>query len=390
VPARRIAWICPYLPAPENSGGRIRIAKLARTFSSDELHLYARLAPDDPDVPADGLIPWQSIHAERAAPPRWPTWVVPQVALSFPQEVKAALHAHDRDRPFDAVIVEHCYSGHALPSFSRAVVVLSEHNVESEYWRRAIRARPKSALRNTLEYWRWRRFELAMWKRADAITVVSEGDRVRVQQVRSDTGLLVPNGVEPDDYRFIPPSRRTGRAILFVGVLSYLPNIEAACMLARHVLPRIRARFPDATLTLAGRDPHARVRALAGAGVRVTGTLPSIASVYDEHAAFANPIAFGAGSSLKILEPLVAGLPLVGTAFSARGFHLGHGTHYQEANTAEAMAEALCAVLANPSGFDAMAERARLLALRHTWSQIGARYADVVEHAIDSKRRLAA
>jgi polysaccharide biosynthesis protein PslH len=384
----RIAWVCPYLPAPENSGGRIRIAHMARAFAEHELHLYVRLAPDDPGE--DGyraLSPWRSIHAGRAKNPRLPELVVPALSLSFPGRVKRLLGEHDRAAPFDAVILEHCYSAHGLPAFRRAPLILSEHNIESQYWLRELRSGPFRALKHGMRYLRWRRFETELWKRVDAITVVSEGDRGLVQRVRPDTAVVMPNGIAIDDYPFVPPSRRRGRAILFSGVMSYLPNIEAAETLAQAVLPLVLRRFPDATLTLAGRDPHERVRALAGASVKVTGTVPKIAALFDEHRAFANPIAFGAGSSLKALEPLASGLPMVASPFGVRGYGLEPETHFVEATTPERMAEGLCRVLEQPAAFDAMAERARLIAERYAWSDICRRFAQLVERTVESKRR---
>jgi polysaccharide biosynthesis protein PslH len=387
----RIAWVCPYLPAPENSGGRIRIANMARAFGDDELHLYLRLASDDPDAKACvGLSPWRSIHGRRAKFPRIPELVVPAVPLSFPPQVKRLLAEHDRVEPFDAVILEHCYSAHALPDFRRAALILCEHNVESEYWLREMRSRPKGALKNGVTYLRWRRFESAVWQKADAIAVVSEIDRMRVQEVRPDTGVVIPNGISIENYSFIPPSRRRGRSILFVGLLSYLPNIEAAQTLAEGVLPLVRRHFPDATLTLAGRDPHKRVRALASSSVHVTGTVPNIAALFDQHAAFANPIAFGAGSSLKALEPLAAGLPMVGSPFAVRGYGLQPGTHYVQANTPDQLADALCRVLAEPASLDGMARNARQVAERYAWSGIREEFAALVRRTVDSKRQVAA
>ena len=387
----RIAWVCPYLPAPENSGGRIRIANMARAFGDDELHLYLRLASDDPDAGVcTGLSPWRSIHGGRAKFPLLPELVVPALPLSFPSWIKRLLAKHDREDPFDAVILEHCYSAHALPEFRRAALILCEHNVESEYWLREMRSMPKRALKNGFSYLRWRRFEAAVWQKADAIAVVSEVDRVRVQEVRPDTGIVIPNGISIENYRFIPPSQRKGRAILFVGLLSYLPNIEAAQTLAEGVLPLVQRHFPDATLTLAGRDPHKKVRALASPSVHVTGTVPNIAALFDQHAAFANPIAFGAGSSLKALEPLAAGLPTVGSPFAVRGFGLQPGTHYIQANTPDQLADALCRVLARPAELDPMATSARKIAERYAWSGIRADFAALVRRTVDAKRRVAA
>src|SRR5688572_13403095 len=191
----RIAWLTPYLPAPENSGGRIRVANLARAFAGDELHLYARHAGDDPELEQLDLAQWHSVHARRDVWPRSPELVTPHLPLSFPRAVKDLLGRHDRERPFDAVILEHCYSAHALPAFERAAVIVNEQNVESEYWLRAVRSRPQAAVKNMLAYWRWRRFETNVWRSADAIAVVSEKDRQRVREVRPDTGVVIPNGI---------------------------------------------------------------------------------------------------------------------------------------------------------------------------------------------------
>jgi glycosyltransferase involved in cell wall biosynthesis len=379
----RIAWLSPYLPAPEDSGGRIRIANLARALAGEELHLYLRFSEDDPEQSTiTELAPWRKIHGVLSRWPRFKSPLMPGVPLSFPPEVKRLLAEHDAQQAFDAVVLEHCYSAHALPRLQRAAVILSEHNVESDYYLYAMRSQPRQALGNLLEYARWRRFERRTWLQADAITVVNERDRVRVQRLRPDTGIVVPNGIALEQYTFVPPSRRRGHALLFLGLLSYRPNIEAARLLARRVLPLVRRRFPDATLTLAGRDPHIDVRRLASDAVRVTGTVPSTAELFDSHAVFVNPIAFGGGSSLKVLEPLATGLPLVASAFAVRGYGLIPETHYFQAESPAQIARAVCRIFELRNSLDELAGAARRFAERYAWREIGPLFADVVAKAV--------
>lgn len=382
----RIAWLCPYLPTPENSGGRIRITNLARALAGEELHLYVRFAEDDPEPAAvRELAPWRMVHGERSKWPRGQPLLDPRLPFSFPEGVRQLLAEHDARQPYDAVVVEHCYSGAAVPSMRRAAVILSEHNVESDYYLHEIRRRPLDVLSGSLEYARWLRFERRMWRRADAITVVNERDRVRVQRIRPDTGVLVPNGIAIEKYAFIPPSRRAGHALLFVGLFSYRPNIEAARILARRVLPAVRRRFPDATLTLAGRDPHKDVRKLASNAVRVTGTVPNMAELFDSHAAFVNPVAFGGGSSLKVLEPLATGVPLVGSSFAVRGWGLVPGEHYFAAEGPEAIADTVCQVFERRNSLDDLAIRARKHVERYAWREIGPLFADVIRSAVAAR-----
>jgi glycosyltransferase involved in cell wall biosynthesis len=315
---------------------------------------------------------------------------MPALPLSFPRKLMKLVAHHDAENAFDALVIEHSYSAHGVPRLRKGAAVLSEHNVESQYWLHAMRSQPRVAFRHAMEYLRWRRYENAVWRTADAISVVSEADRVRVQRVRPDTGVVVPNGAAVETVVFRPPSEKSARAILFVGTLSYTPNVEAAKTLANLVMPRVRRRFPDATLTLAGRDPRDEVRRLASSSVRVTGTVADIAALYADHVAFASPIGFGGGSSLKVLETLAAGVPLVSSRFSVRGFELEPETHYLPGDTPEQLALALCRVLEQPRAFDEMAVRGRQLAERFAWSAVRKKFAGVVHDAVDAKRRAAA
>jgi polysaccharide biosynthesis protein PslH len=386
----RIAWVSPYLHTPENSGGRIRIANLARAFPNDELHLYARFSEDDPDprtIRPETFPPWRSIHGVRARWPRWPRPLTPRVALSFPPEVLDLLGEHDAREPFDAVVIDHCYGAHWVKPLRRAALILSEQNIESEFFKRAVRSRPRHALGSALDFLRWRRFEAGIWRSVDSVVVVSERDREQVRRVRPDTGCVVPNGIALDRYRFIPPSERRGNAILFLGMLSYKPNQEAAIVLAERVLPRVRRRIPDASLTLAGRDPLNAVRKLASDHVRVTGTIPDVAPLFDEHAAFAVPLSFGGGSSLKVLEALATGLPLVGSPFAVRGYDLEPEREYLSGRNPAELADQLCRVLERRAEFDELAARGRRVAEGYDWGAIGQRFADVVRASVEARRR---
>lgn len=379
----RVAWLTPYLPAPENSGGRIRIAAMARAFAGEDVELYTRLAPDDGDpavlLPPGGVHPWPRVHAARADGVWLPRLRVPEVALSFPRQLMDALGAAHARRPYDAVIAEHCYAMHGLPPLPGAALVLCEHNVESAYWRVRLSPRDPGTLRPWLA---WRAFERRAWRRADAITAVTAADARAIGAYIGRPVTHIANGIDLSRYAYRPASARRTPGILFVGTLSYDPNIAAARTLALGVMPAVWREHPQAVATLAGRDPSAEVRALAGPRVKVTGTLAEMAPVFEEQAVYVSMLDLGAGSSLKILEPLASGIPLVASPFAVRGFPLEADVHYLRAETAAEAAAHVRAVLAAPQRYDAMVARAAELARRYDWADLGRRFRGVVEDAV--------
>ncbi|MEQ8662768.1 MAG: glycosyltransferase family 4 protein, partial [Gammaproteobacteria bacterium] len=100
--------------------------------------------------------------------------------------------------------------------------------------------------------------------------VCSAADRERVRRdLAVDNVDVVPNAIVPPP-RYVPPPAQPH--LLFVGTYGYAPNRDAAEHLIDDIWPRIRARLPTATLTLAGAQSHLLKHARATpAGVVIAG-----------------------------------------------------------------------------------------------------------------------
>jgi glycosyltransferase involved in cell wall biosynthesis len=93
---------------------------------------------------------------------------------------------------------------------------------------------------------------------------------------------------------------------------------------------------------------------------------------------YANPLQEGAGTSLKVLEALASGLPLVSTACGVRGFPLQAPRDYLGAEEPADFARALLACLADPGARDAASIGGRVLAEAYDWDALGERFAAAV------------
>jgi glycosyltransferase involved in cell wall biosynthesis len=191
---------------------------------------------------------------------------------------------------------------------------------------------------------------------------VSEVDRETFER---DYGVervsAVPTGVDTDYFRPTGRVERRAHEIVFTGSMDWLPNEDAILWFAEAVLPLVRRRVPDATLTVVGRNPTPRVLALAGRGdgaVTVTGSVPDVRPYLERAAAFTVPIRIGGGTRLKIFEAMAMGKPVVSTAIGAEGLPVAHGETALLADEPQAMADALVSVLNDPESAAALGRRA--------------------------------
>jgi polysaccharide biosynthesis protein PslH len=160
---------------------------------------------------------------------------------------------------------------------------------------------------------------------------------------------VVSNGVQvPDSLGLEVQSKfRDLRPFaLFVGTMSYLPNSDAACYFARDILPLVRKVHPDLKFVIVGRDPDRRVRDLAASpGVFVMGAVPDAFDYFREAEVSVAPFRISQGFHNKIAESLAVGTPVVTTVRAMSGIGLSEREGLFVADTPEAFADRVSAVL---------------------------------------------
>ncbi|HEX4337933.1 MAG TPA: glycosyltransferase [Polyangiaceae bacterium] len=384
-----IALLAPYLPAPAHSGGRIRIHRFAEALAHHfDVHLFA--AVDEYEIRENLEMPelaaYAAVHIERKRQTILPAILRPaRVRTVTPRKLVEAFLCADRRTPFKVAVVEHSHAASTLQHGRRIPWLLDEHNVESDYAATRSGTTPSPAVRpfRDREIAALRRWEEALWKDASEVVCVSPEDALRVAEVRGRPTPVVPNGVATDEVPFKRPSERTGYEILFVGILEHPPNVVAARWLARDILPKVVEQEPRARLVLCGTRPARAVLDLAGERVTVTGRVPSVVPFLERAAVYANSLRQGAGSSLKVLEALASGVPLVSTSLGARGFELKCPDHYLCAEDTDGFVRQILKCFRERESRDAAAERGRAIAETCNWTKLSSRFVEIVTRVAD-------
>lgn len=374
----RIAWVVPYLPAPATSGGAIRILQLARAASEQfELHLFCRGELwergrlNDPNLRC-----FSSVWMGRDYLPKRAPELPRKVRRGSPARLYRHIAALHRQSPFAGLVLEHCWGAHG--AFELGIpTLLDEHNVESRYLQSWFAARGEQGEDVDAEVAAMRRWERDAWPQATKVTCVSEDDAEEIARSRHDPAHVVSNGTIITPGAVNPPTRRNGR-ILFVGAMHHPPNRDAALRLVRQVMPMVWLELPHAQVDIVGPNPPAELLEMRSELVRIHGAVPKVAPFLAQAAVFACPLEAGAGTSLKTIEALAAGVPLVSTYVGARGFGLESGVHYHHADTPAAMAHAIVEVLQHPAKSVAMCAAGRALAETFDWRLLGRRYRELI------------
>lgn len=120
--------------------------------------------------------------------------------------------------------------------------------------------------------------------------------------------------IEPDNHN-----------IVFVGVMSYEPNVHATSYFAREVFPSILDKIPDAKFYIVGKRPNREVQKLASDKVVVTGFVKDPNVYLDNAAIVVTPMLSGSGLQNKIIQAMAQGICVVTTPIGFEGMPKDEG-----------------------------------------------------------------
>lgn len=205
----------------------------------------------------------------------------------------------------------------------------------------------------------WRRFEAAITRNVNTVTVFTERDRQALAQLAGRTPIVqIPLSTALPAHR-LNPLGESPPSLFFVGNFVHHPNVDAATRLISAIFPFVAARYPEARVTIVGDRPPLQIRKMAGERVIVTGRVPDVEPYLDRAAVVVVPIHLGGGMRVKVLEALAAGKAVVATRRAVEGLDLVDGEHAILAETDQQFGAAILQLLANPAQRAALAARAR-------------------------------
>jgi glycosyltransferase involved in cell wall biosynthesis len=392
----KILWICPSFLHPTDRGGQIRtLGTLKELHKRHEIHFAALSDPRNIEGPRrSSEYSTRHFSVEHFAPGRGSLRFFVQLAGSIYRAVPMAVSRHysrELKRKIDALIAAENYESIVCDFLAAAPnltdlgqCVLFQHNVETTIWQRHAE-QSRSLLKRLffqLQARKMEAYERKICRAAKHVIAVSEIDACRMKQMFGiETVTSVPTGVDAEYFapRGVAPHLSD---IVFCGSMDWMPNVDAVLYFLSEILPLIRDKLPDATFTIAGRSPDAKVlRAVQGlAGVCVTGKVEDMRPYLWGAKISVVPIRIGGGTRLKIYECMAAGVPVVSTTVGAEGLHYQDGADIVLADDPGCFAAACVRLLSDDAARSAMAHNAlESVQTKFSWGAISFEFEAILE-----------
>lgn len=242
---------------------------------------------------------------------------------------------------FDVIQLETLYLAPYIPiirKYSDATIAMRAHNVEHEIWERVTQNTSFPLKKWYLNHLtkKLKNFEVNQLNNYDLLVAISQRDLETYQKLGyQGKGIVIPIGIDQDDYHPNPASYQKEISISFIGSLDWMPNTEGLQWFLDNVWQKLLEKFPKLTLHIAGRNTPESIRKINQPNVKVYGEVPSAVDFINEHSVMIVPLLSGSGMRAKILEGMALGKVVVTTSLGLEGVAASHKKEVLVADTVE-------------------------------------------------------
>lgn len=373
----QILFLTPELPHPARGGGTIKSATLLDYLKPrHDVDLMCLRRSELTEEQSSWASEFGTVATVRVRGERSPASLLRSYAAGVPLSILRNRSARFSElvrerlaaRLHDAVFVDGWLMAQYVPPDFKGLRALHQHNAEFVMWEREAAMEPNPLRRALIrrEAARVRRYEASILGKCDVVFAVSEPDRQALRGLGARPGRieLLPNVAEPGllDRPALTPLG-VEPMILFLGTLSWQPNVQGIRHFLRHAFPRVRERLPQAALVVAGRGapPDLARVARRTPGVDLAGPFEDPEPLYRRARAFVEVARGGSGTRVKVLNALARGLPVVTTPDGAEGLDIRSGEHALVGSTPREISDALVRVMTDDTKWTALSENGRRL-----------------------------
>lgn len=381
----RILQIAPRFTLPADDGGKIGIFNITKQFA--ELGCDVTFLTFDDGTISDEHAKEFEKYARLETIEHKPENSISNAMSAFVRNDSVYLFKHFnakatsfldkylKSRKFDVVHADHTAMARAALYARKKLgcaAGLRLHNVEWIIWKRYA---DSLSLANPMKYYALyqalllRRYEGALIEKFDVAFPITSNDHENARQIAPNAHLVtVPAGVDMDKFLSTSGHSRNGFEMLIATSFFWRHNADGLRWFIAKVMPEIKRRFPDASLTIIGKGSDTMFKTDTRLGIRALGYVPSIAEYLARAGICIAPLFVGGGIRIKILEALASGLPTVATGIAAEGIEADESNGLFVADSEQEFIARISYLMSNTDSLPRLGAKAsNFVSERYSW-----------------------
>lgn len=387
----KILMLTPYLPYPPSSGGQVRSYNLLKNLGRKHKVVLVALIKNDSEkkfvknlekychkiyVCKRSESPWTANNILKSIFGLYPFLVV----RNYSKEAEKTIAQIISKDNFDLIHAETFYIMPHIPKTS-IPILLVEQTIEYRVYQHFVKNLKFKILKPLfyfdilkLKFW-----EKTFWRKANLVGAVSQADKDRMRTILPELKIeIIPNAAGEDLLNLYEKEKKSIEpAYLYQGNFSWLQNIEAADILAKIIMPKIREKLKSAKCIIAGQRAKEKIGYLTDFGVQIIdishGDTDAVVEVYKKASIFVAPIQGPGGTRLKILGAMAAGLPVVSSRLGTQGLDVKDSENVLIAQNYNDFAKKAVLLYEDPILYKKIRQNARrLIEEKYNWARVAA------------------
>jgi len=208
-------------------------------------------------------------------------------------------------------------------------------------------------------------------------TIISEQDRDLIFHPDKQKIKCIPNGI--DSSFFVDLKIKKEFDLVFIGNLSYAPNVEAV----EYITTKILTQDKKLTCLISGATPNTTIQKLSKNSTQITlqGWTEDIRVAYSKGKIFVAPMMIGTGMQNKLLESMALGIPCITTTLANNAIKAVHKESIIVANTEQEFLESIFLLLNTPELYERIQNEGRDFVLKnYSWKSSTLPLIALIEH----------
>lgn len=161
-----------------------------------------------------------------------------------------------------------------------------------------------------IEYKRLLHYENKLFNQFKNKIIISKQDQTYIPHEKNSSISIIPNGVDAEFYQSSLSEKKYD--LLFIGNLSYAPNIYAIKYAAEQIMPLL----PTLTLAVVGATPTEEISRLQSKNINIVGWIDDSRDAFNHARIMIAPMFISIGLQNKILQAMAMEIPCVITSMA--------------------------------------------------------------------------